>query len=207
METEPKKRNPTYFVDSKLRRKALKQIVAGDKTAAQVAREFNISRQAVSAWVKKFKNRDLYEKRVDKLTRKEKREIKRILTTKKPSEIEDLSRVNVDEWGWLELSKLIDIEFDVTATEKFCLDFLKRLKTTHPSNNVIDNKNNGKSLNFFENSFDYQAGIDEAHQKMEENGVLNPKPLINRHGQRTGKHSQGSIRKKTVKKHKKRNRR
>ena len=95
------------------RRKALEAVVARERTQADVAREFGVSRQAVHQWLKSFEETG----RVAKIRGRSgawfreldaagEAELREIVQNKRPSDFDIESEDN--RWHWIELHDLVE---------------------------------------------------------------------------------------------------
>ncbi len=95
--------------ETERRRAALEAIVAGERTQSDVAREFEVTRQAVSLWVKRYQEAGKVVgsrgRPAGHLTASQKSELRVIIESQAPSDFNIESED--DRWHWLELYDLL----------------------------------------------------------------------------------------------------
>ncbi len=119
------------------RRLALEAIVAGKRTQSDVAREFEVSRQAVNLWLREFKkdgkvvgDRSARRRRTKGFGDEQENALRQIVSKQLPSEFGIES--DDDRWHWLELHDLIFDTYRRRMPRKDCMKLLTEWGISDP---------------------------------------------------------------------------
>jgi len=200
---------------------AVDAIEAGEKTQAEVARQFGVSRQAVSSWVKKRARGHVLGPRgrpvMLPLTAPEKDGLREIVRSRPPSKAG--IRVKTDEWTIDAVRTLLHRERGRWYTESFVRPLMVEWglledAPTRPATSTAKETRRGcdderpaapRRMSRNELSY-YEEQVRQTQAMMKDKGVVLDEDVAPGHGIRSGKHAKGSIQKKRKKKRKKKRR-
>jgi transposase len=198
---------------------AVKQILAGEKSRIDVARELGVSRQAVSIWVKKSSAGEAFSGSRGRpvmvpLTDSEKREGQKTIQRSAPSQ-EGIDAEG-DRWTYEAVRKLLKKQRGRLYTRTFIEPLMYEWGLTDPSlfppeklSNRIQGekpKTEHRQMSTDDLSY-YEEQVRQTQSMMKDKGIVMEETSRYAHGVRTGKHSKGQTKPSKKKKKRKQKRR
>jgi transposase len=182
---------------------AVKQILAGEKSQVDVARELGVSRQAVSTWVKKSSAGEAFSGSRGRpvmvpLTDSEKREVQRTIRRSAPSR--EGIEAKGDRWTYDAVRTLLQKQRGRLYTRAFIEPLMVEWGLTDPSlfpREKLSNRIQGEKpkqehrrMSADDLSY-YEEQVRQTQSMMKDKAIVMEEASRYAHGVRTGKHSKG----------------